>query len=566
MRAKQNPEAIQLDFGYLEEAQRKWLCQHSRILAFETNDPKRHKQIMAFFIARFPDAEVYLYNRWKGLTRWNQAQADFLAVTHGASGSYDALIANAVEQQYRDLVEALRYLDERLRRTQTVAILEDLEFAREDFKEPLLDALRDWAHDHVLIAHNSVVVLISADLSKVVDELTLDRIVLVRPPLSTETERREIVAKLAQTLQIEIDPITRELLVRETCGLSLHQLECVLRESWVETRGFSRDLVKKYKAEEINHAGFLELEEPRFGFEAIGGYQFVKDLIRTRVVRVLREPERAARFGLSPVRGILFFGPPGTGKTLFARALAKELGIPFVNLRLEALFAAELGASGKLFARAISLAEQMAPCVLFIDEIDRFGRRYEARDSAGEETRRVFNQVLSWLGDKDRRSILVGTTNTPEQLDSAFIRPGRMDCLIPILYPDPEGRRQILEIHLGLKGPATKPPALRLSPQELEALLLDLVRETEGMSGAELEELVRRAKARAFASNRDAILPEDFYHVLGTFRINKEERVSLQMRYLSWWESQSDVPVDYELLSALIPELPSPFSGQVAHT
>jgi SpoVK/Ycf46/Vps4 family AAA+-type ATPase len=80
-----------------------------------------------------------------------------------------------------------------------------------------------------------------------------------------------------------------------------------------------------------------------------------------------------------------------------------------------------------------------------------------------------------------------------------------------------------LEIHLGLKGPATKPPALRLSPQELEALLLDLVRETEGMSGAELEELVRRAKARAFASNRDAILPEDFYHVLGTFRINKEE-------------------------------------------
>jgi SpoVK/Ycf46/Vps4 family AAA+-type ATPase len=123
-----------------------------------------------------------------------------------------------------------------------------------------------------------------------------------------------------------------------------------------------------------------------------------------------------------------------------------------------------------------------------------------------------------------------------------------------------------LEIHLGLKGPATKPPALRLSPQELEALLLDLVRETEGMSGAELEELVRRAKARAFASNRDAILPEDFYHVLGTFRINKEERMGLQRRYLSWWESQSDVPVDYELLSTLIPEPPSPFSGQVAHT
>jgi len=200
VRAKKGQEAIQLDFGYLEEAQRKWLCQHSRILAFETNDPKRHKQIKAFFIARFPDAEVYLYNRWKGLTRWNKAQAAFLSVTHGASGAYDALIANAVEQQYRDLVEALRYLDERLRRTQTVVILEDLEFSREDFKEPLLDALRDWAHDPILIANHSVVVLVSADLSRVVDELTLDRIVLVRPPLSTEAERREVVTKVAQKL------------------------------------------------------------------------------------------------------------------------------------------------------------------------------------------------------------------------------------------------------------------------------------------------------------------------------------------------------------------------------
>lgn len=544
-----------LEFGFLEEGIRKWLCQRSRILAFETNDPKRHKQIKAFFIAKFPGAEIYLFNRWQGLLRWNNMQGEFIPVTHHPSGTYDSLVTSAVSQQYRELLEALRYLDERLRYAQTVVLFEDLEFFREDIKDqPLLDALRDWAHDPQLISTNSVIVLISANLGRVVDELTLDKVILIRPPVATEVERKHTILKVARSLSVNLNQDKQKHLVRDTLGLNLHQLECVLRESWHKSNctDFSLDLVKKLKAEEINHTGFLELEESSFGFEAIGGYQPVKDLIRNRVVRVLQEPERASQFGLTPSRGLLFFGPPGTGKTLFAKALAKELELPFVNLRTERLYGEALGVSGRLFDRAIGLIEQMAPCIVFIDEIDRFGKRYVARDSAGEENRRVFNQILSWLGEKNRRSILVGTTNTPEQLDSAFIRPGRLDCFIPIFYPDREARRQILEIHLDLRSPNPEPPALDLPPEELAKLLDVLAENTAGMSGAELEELVKRAKARGFVSGRAHLVPEDFYSVLSAFQINKEERMGYQLRYLQWWQTQSEIPVDYELLSALL--------------
>lgn len=548
-----------LDFGYLEAGMRKWESNTSTALAFETEDPLRYKQIKAFLVARFPKAGIYAFNRWEGLRRWEVERGEFVPVTRGAAGSYDATITSAIGQTIQGLPEALRHMDPILKGRQAVLILEDLDPFREDLKDQsLIDALRAWAH-HRDIINKSLIVLIAGSLGHLVDELTADRVALERPPLATEAERAHIIAETSRSLEVEVGDPEREILVRNTTGLNLHQLGCVLREAWwlggCSCSGFPLEHIKRLKSELIQRSNLLELWEPRQGFESVGGYEPVKRLIKDRLIRVLREPGRAAHFGVEPPRGILLFGPPGTGKTIFAQALAKELNLPFINFKTENLYDPLLGMSGRRFDAAIRLAEQMAPCILFIDEIDRFGKRgSEAHDGASEETRRVFNQILSWLGDRGRKSILVGTTNTPEHLDPAFIRPGRFDCLVPFLYPDRAARRQILEIHLGLTRAQPRPPALAINEAELEQLLETLIAHTEGMSGAELEELVKRAKSRGFNSGRETLLPEDFLITLKGFRINKESRAQQKEKSLQWWSSQPDVPIDLELLEALSAE------------
>lgn len=544
-----------LDFEYLKAGMRKWESNTSTVLAFETEDPTRYKQIKAFLVARFPRAEIYVFNRWDGLRIWDKERGDFIIVTRGATGSYDATIKSAIRQTIQGLPEALKYLDPLLKGRHTVLILEDLDPFREDLKDQsLIDALRAWAHHPSIISNESLIVLIAGSLGQVVDELTADRVALERPPLATEAERAHIISETSRSLEVPLGDEDREILVRNTTGLNLHQLGCVLREAWQLSgyKNFSLEHIKQLKSELIKRSNLLELWDPRQGFEGVGGYEPVKRLIHNRLIRVLKEPARAANFGVELPRGILLFGPPGTGKTIFAQALAKELNLPFINFKTENLYHQYLGMSGRLFDAAIRLAEQMAPCILFIDEIDRFGKRGgEAYDGASEETRKVFNQILSWLGSKERKSILVGTTNTPEHLDPALIRPGRFDCLVPFFYPGRAARQQILQIHLGLTRAQSRPQALSLSEAELNQLLQTLVEHTEGMSGAEIEELVKRAKSRGFNSRRQELLLEDFLKTLDCFHINRQSRAQQKEKYLQWWASQPDVPIDLELLEAL---------------
>ena len=117
------------------------------------------------------------------------------------------------------------------------------------------------------------------------------------------------------------------------------------------------------------------------------------------MINVLRRPEKARYFGLGLPKGLLFFGPPGTGKSLFANALASEVQLPFINLVTENIYSKWLGESGQNMKNAITLAEKMSPAIVFVDEIDRFGKRAGASaGSAEEETQRVFSQFLEWLG------------------------------------------------------------------------------------------------------------------------------------------------------------------------
>ncbi|MGH8545609.1 MAG: AAA family ATPase, partial [Gammaproteobacteria bacterium] len=502
MRDEKESKSTYLDFEWVESALEKRRANFSNVICFETRDPRRRNQSLAYLMGSTPEyrqAEIYAFDYWNGLRRVNrQNQGRFEPVSRGVQGTYEGTVENPIAE----LKEALRYMDEILRGRRVVFILQDFDEAKEgDKNQDLINAMRAWSHGQEITVSGSLVILHVGSASKVLDELTLDLVILKRPDIASPSERAKILQEISEKCEVQIGP-EKEAIVLATAGLNLHQLRCILIESYSKTGGFPPEIIKDLKAELIRRSDLLELEEPDpRGFGSVGGYEAVKRFISENVVRVLSKRERAMRFAVPLPRGILFFGPPGTGKTLFAKALARGTNLPFINLRTENLYSKYLGESGQRFREAIRLAEQMSPAIVFIDEIDRFGRRSSASsDGASEETRRVFNQVLEWLGSESRKSIIVGTTNRPQDLDEAFTRAGRFDYKIPFLYPGRTARKQILDIHLGLVGTKPQPP-FEISEHELGATVEEVASRAENFSGAELEQLVLRAKRNAF--NRD---------------------------------------------------------------
>ncbi len=500
------------------------------VVCFETDDPERLRQFYAFLSGRpmYGRHQLYRFDRWRGLCRWEPSRGVFVSV---------ALQQDQADfYPYRcELGPALRYLDGVLRSQPTFLVLADLEASNEHEQDSVLPAaLRAWSYDPELFARGSAVFLFASRLEAVVDTYTAQRAAVVPVDLSLDTERAFVIFQMVRELGLDeglLHQVGR--LVRLTAGLTLHQLRTVLLECWQIRQTLEAAEIARLKATLMQREDIVEILEPLGGFETVGGYEAVKEFVRHNIIHVLGDPERAAQFGVPLPRGLLLFGPPGTGKSLFAKALAGETNLPFINFKTENLYSEYLGSSGKNFAKAIAIAEKHSPALVFIDEIDRLGkRRGVAGDSAGEETRRVYNQVLEWLGDPRRQSILVGTTNRPEDLDPALLRSGRLDYKIPFLYPDRKARQQILRIHLGLTG--VRPPLPVPSQAFLEEAIQMLVAQTSGFSGAELEDLANRIRRRAFQRGASQADLEDFQGVLENFAIDqaaRQQEIAYYLRY-----------------------------------
>ncbi|MBX6722780.1 MAG: ATP-binding protein, partial [Dactylosporangium sp.] len=528
-----------LDSRWLDQAMLKRRSNYSPVVCFETADPRRLIQLKEF-VRNHEDLRraehVFLYDLWQGLARMDSS---------GRFATYRKPVADSPLQRYAasqnaggvnlaGLKQALREMDGFLKRHRTVAILQNLAENRE-WETGLQSALRSWAIDEDVLAQGSTVFVQTADASALLDSYTRELVVVIEVDPASADERAFITKKSAAELEVTLSDDRLGELVAATAGLNLHQVESILLESYHATRDFDLTRVKDLKSDLVRRSGVLDVVEPNASFGDIGGYAAVKNFVRRDVVRVLQEAGRAAAFGVPLPRGILLFGPPGTGKSLFARALAHEVHLPFMNLQTENIYSKWFGESGQNMRQALTLVDKMSPAVVFVDEIDRFGRRSGAtRDSAGEESQRVFSQFLEWLGNPEREAIVVGTTNVPDHLDEAFIRTGRFDYKVPFLYPGPAARLAILKVHLGLQeGTRRRRPPLLVDDEELVASLeKDVVPKTRLFTGAELEELVTRAKRRAFASNAEGLVSEDFVVAAKSFRVPVDERSASLKYYL----------------------------------
>ncbi|MFM2301648.1 MAG: hypothetical protein RLZZ84_1384 [Pseudomonadota bacterium] len=253
------------------------------------------------------------------------------------------------------------------------------------------------------------------------------------------------------------------------------------------------------------------VQVPNIGWADIGGADEAQLKLKEGIELPLKSPEAFRRLGIRPAKGFLLYGPPGTGKTLLAKAVAKESEANFISIKSSDLLSKWYGESEQQISRLFARARQVAPCVVFIDEIDSL---VPARGTGGSEpqvTARVVNTILAEMDGMEELSsvVLIGATNRPGLVDPALLRPGRLDELVYVGTPDAKGREHILKIHTARM------------PLAADVDLRTIAAGAERFTGADLEDVVRRAGLAAIRTRgaaADTVTAADFKSALADSR------------------------------------------------
>ncbi|ESW95857.1 hypothetical protein KL918_003414 [Ogataea parapolymorpha] len=237
------------------------------------------------------------------------------------------------------------------------------------------------------------------------------------------------------------------------------------------------------------------VESVNVTWDDIGGLDGIKQELKETVEYPVLHPDQYTKFGLSPSKGVLFFGPPGTGKTLLAKAVATEVSANFISVKGPELLSMWYGESESNIRDIFDKARAAAPTVVFLDELDSIAKaRGGSMGDAGGASDRVVNQLLTEMDGMNAKKnvFIIGATNRPDQIDPAILRPGRLDQLIYVPLPDEAGRLSILKAQL------------RNTPLEPDLDLTAIAKTTHGFTGADLQYIVQRAAKFAIKDSIEA--------------------------------------------------------------
>ena len=242
-------------------------------------------------------------------------------------------------------------------------------------------------------------------------------------------------------------------------------------------------------------------------FEDVAGEEEAKEALK-EIVDFLEHPGKYASIGAKLPKGALLVGPPGTGKTLLAKAVAGEAKVPFFSISGSEFVEMFVGMGAAKVRDLFKQANEKAPCIVFIDEIDTIGKKRDTGAGIGgnDEREQTLNQLLTEMDGFDGKKgvVILAATNRPESLDPALLRPGRFDRRIPVELPDVGGREAILRVHS--KG-------IRMADDiDLKAI----ARATSGASGAELANIINEAALRAVRLGRDTVTQDDLMESVET--------------------------------------------------
>ncbi len=316
-----------------------------------------------------------------------------------------------------------------------------------------------------------------------------DTLTILDLPLPQEPEIRILLDNIARASSQDLDSEVLEELTHACSGLSEARVRQVAARALAQRGKLGReDLaeVLEEKRQSVARSEVLEYFATNAKPSDIGGLDVLKGWLDQRHQAFSDE---ARNFGLPLPRGVLLVGPQGTGKSLTAKAIAHSWSMPLLRLDVGRLFAGLVGASEARTRETILRAEAMAPCVLWIDEIDK-GFGGDARSDGGT-SQRVLANVLTWMAEKTSAVFVVATANGVERLPAELLRKGRFDEIFMLDLPSIEERHSILQLHINQRRP------------NLDLPLNAVTDRTEGFSGAELEQTVIEAMHLAFAERRE---------------------------------------------------------------
>jgi MoxR-like ATPase len=324
-------------------------------------------------------------------------------------------------------------------------------------------------------------------------------VTVLNHPLPTRDELSGLLDKIIadvrqfKQVKVELDDAGRERLLQAALGLTLGEAENVFARIIVKGERLSGDDVGEVFAEKqqiIRKSGLLEYCATNESFQNVGGLAVLKEWLTKRAVAFTGE---ARAFGLSSPRGILMLGVQGCGKSLCAKAVSNLWQLPLLRFDMGRMFGSFVGSSEENVRRAISVAESVAPAILWVDEIDKaFAGSQASGATDGGTTARVFGTFVTWLSEKTAPVFVVATANDISQLPPELLRKGRLDEIFFVDLPSREERAEIFRIHLARRG-------REAAKFDLEAL----AGASEEFSGAEIEEAINSALYDAFYAHQE---------------------------------------------------------------
>ncbi|MEM1051273.1 MAG: CDC48 family AAA ATPase [Pseudomonadota bacterium] len=399
-----------------------------------------------------------------------------------------------------------------------------------------------------LEARANIVVIAATNRPDAIDEALrrpgrFDREIVVGVP--DQGGRREILAIHTRGMPLE-EGVDLTELARMTHGFVGADLAALAREAAIDAvrrimpkldldaREIPPEVLEELRVTRDDFQGALKriqpsamrevmVQMPNVGWDDIGGVGDAIDKLKEGIELPLKNAEGFRRLGIRAAKGFLLYGPPGTGKTLLAKAVAKEAEANFISMKSSDLLSKWYGESEQQIAKLFSRARAVAPCVVFIDEIDSLAPARGSAQGEPQVTGRVVNTILAEMdGLEELQSVIViGATNRPTLIDPALLRPGRFDELVYVGTPDLEGRRHILGIHT-----ENMPLSSNVDLDEVAA-------KTDRFTGADLEDVVRRAglgALRRLGGDVPAVEMQDFDDALDDSRATVTPRMEAEYR------------------------------------
>ena len=382
-------------------------------------------------------------------------------------------------------------------------VLKDIHKQLEDTK--IISLLKTMAFRTMYEENYNITIFIVS--TRLVIPVELEKLITIYDtPLPNENKIIEIVDDFAVSMGIEIEESLERELALYFKGFGEFEIIQILNLAY-QRSGAIKDsdieFILEEKKQIIKKSGMVEILDFKENVDDIGGLENLKEWLRNKA-KIFNQLEKAIEFGVDIPKGIMIVGMPGCGKSLTAKATAKLFNVPLLRLDVGKLLGKYVGESEDNMRRAISITEAVAPCILWIDEIEKAFAGVGGANG-NEVTTRLFGYFLTWMQEKNSSVFVVATSNDISNLPAEFLRKGRFDEIFFVDLPNDDERKNIFELHLKKRGKWNK---------DIDSI--KLIKESKEYSGADIEAVIKDCIEKAFIDKKSKIETEDLLNVIKT--------------------------------------------------